>query len=151
RRLMLRAMSNLAANMTGLAFRIVDGAIRWEDAPVDVLADDVLAAEGDPPERDTEVNRGVAFLRDVLAGGPVPSIQIFRRGADEGISESTLRRAKKKAGILDGRHGFGRGGVCHWKMPNTSAHRAQPGSPRLVKYGTNGAKRSEEEDDQWSA
>src|SRR5262249_31043118 len=103
RRLILRSKSNLAANMTGLAFHIVNGAIRWEGEPVHLLADDVFAAEGEAPERDTELSRAVSFLRDILAGGPMETNEVISRADDEGISESTLRRAKKKAGILDGR------------------------------------------------
>jgi RecA-family ATPase len=152
RRLMLRSKSNLAASMTGLAFRIVKGAIRWESAPVHLLADDVLAAEGEAPDRDTEVNRAMTFLRDTLAGGPMASHEIMSRADGEGISESTLRRAKKQAGILAGRAGFGRGSVCHWKLPpESSTGPAQAGPPPLGKYGNNGARRAEQEEDRWSA
>lgn len=115
------SQNNLAADMTGLAFRIAAGAIRWEGSPVHLPADDVLATEGEAPERDTELHRAIVFLRDTWERGPMETKEIINRADDEGISESTLRRAKKKAGVLDGRSGFGPGSSCHRKLPPKSA------------------------------
>jgi hypothetical protein len=139
RRFMLRSKSNISAQMTGLAFKIVNGAIQWEAEPVQLLADDLLAVEGEPPARDSEVNRAISFLQYVLADGPVPTNEIMSRAEAQGISKSTLRRAKKQGGILDGREGYGPGSFCYWKLPpRNPVHQIQADPQEIGKYGTYG-------------
>ena len=60
------------------------------------------------------------FLSDVLADGAVPASDIIQDAEDAGISEKTLRRAKKLLGVItyreseSGKRGAGR---WLWKLP----------------------------------
>jgi hypothetical protein len=63
----------------------------------------------------------VEFLGDVLADGPVPASQVKEEAEDAGISERTLKRAKKMVGVFTyrenesgGKRGTGR---WMWKQP----------------------------------
>jgi len=41
----------------------------------------------------------MAFLRDVLADGPLAATEVFQRGKDEGHAEKTIKRAKGSLGV----------------------------------------------------
>ena len=131
---MLLAKNNLAANLTGLAYSIADGAIRWEAEPVHLTADQALAIEGEPPKkRGTEVDRAADFLRGLLASGRVATTTIMEQGQLVGFSKGTLRRAKDQANIRARREGFGEGSTCYWELPE-----AEPGDQagKLGAYDT---------------
>jgi hypothetical protein len=82
----------------------------------------------------------VAFPQEALADGPIGTTDVISLAANERISESTLRRAKKRAGVLDGRSGFGRGSYCHWTLPaKPTSGTTQTRARKLSKYGTYGA------------
>jgi hypothetical protein len=52
-------------------------------------------------DRGAESGNGArAFLSDILANGPVLAKLIEERGAERGLSEDQLRRAKRKLGIV---------------------------------------------------
>jgi|SRR5215831_10396857 len=64
----------------------------------------------------TQTNR--AWLADILKSGPLPTLEILRRAKEDGIAERSLRRAKKRLGVVafkkggrDGRDGA----VWFWK------------------------------------
>jgi hypothetical protein len=141
-RLMLLTKNNLAAKQTGLAFRIVDGAVRWESAPVHMMADQLPAAEADSPSRRKEVERAVEFLRGQLASGPMPVVDLFQRGAEAGFSKSTLQRARDKAEVSHKRQGFGKGSQLVWML--TPSLRVQPPDEQAEKLGINGTNGADE-------
>jgi hypothetical protein len=102
--------SNLGVRPKALALRIIQaqnnfGAIEWGEE-ADITADDALTGTADDPdeEPDGELGAAIAWLRDALADGPLPSRQVFAEAKDEGISRSTLKRAKIEAGILSRKH-----------------------------------------------
>ena len=104
RRLFITAKNNLAADSGGLAFRIeqrlltdeiLASAIVWDGARINRTADEILAAvadvkAGSPSRADAE-----DFLRDALAGGPVPMKDIETDAKGAGIAWRTVRRAQK--------------------------------------------------------
>ena len=128
RRLLLHVGGNLGPDPGGLAFSIREESlaavpaphIAWETGRVDMDADDALAEEerrGRPP---TLLEEASAWLRDKLARGPMKAADIIEAAAEEDITESTLRRAKKQAGVTstpehDGAHLSGH----VWKLPET--------------------------------
>jgi hypothetical protein len=59
------------------------------------------------------------FLVDVLANGPVLSVEIKEKAKDAGIKERTLSRAKKKLKVEHYKAGFSPK-TWTWKMPNDS-------------------------------
>jgi hypothetical protein len=86
----------------GLAYRIDDGRVVWEHEPVKLHADDAFAAEAaasvGTSNRGAEPREAFAWLREQLAGGPVPSNQVIAHAKEHGIAERTRRRAFKEMG-----------------------------------------------------
>ncbi|HEY1378991.1 MAG TPA: AAA family ATPase [Gemmataceae bacterium] len=131
RRVLAVNKCNIAAPARGIAYTIEAaggvGRIGWGEE-CDLSADDILAV----PERPRGEATGEAerFLRELLAGGPVPAAEAERQAAAAGISDVTLRRAKKRLGVIAGKAGFV--GPWAWRLPADPAEGAQaPGSERL--------------------
>jgi hypothetical protein len=111
RRLFLPMKNNLAADVRGMAYSIIDGMIAWEATPVDTRADDALTV--DPPNsRGSDRDAAAEWLLEALSDGPLESTEVFRQGKENGFSEKTLRRAAKQAGVACRKAGFG--GAWHW-------------------------------------
>lgn len=104
RRLMLPIKNNLAKDTTGLAYslHIVEGCttpcIAWEDETIAMIADDVLNA-GDHGESKTATEEAADWLRQLLATGPIKPAEVIAQARDAGYSESTVQRAKRRAGV----------------------------------------------------
>ena len=92
RRLFLPVKNNLAP-ATGLAYRLVDGKVQWEEGAVMVAVDDI-DHDAETPRKEAE-----AWLRQILDDGAVVASQILKRAKTDGINERTLRRAKKELRI----------------------------------------------------
>ena len=94
------------------------------DAPIQWLGDSEVGIEEcftNPTVRErgraaSERNDAVDFLTELLADGPVPSSEIITQARAQGFSERTLRRAKKKLGIIAIRDGAL--GTWRWEMPS---------------------------------
>lgn len=120
RRLMLPLKMNLCEDPTGLAFAIHDGVVAWEAEPVHASVEDVIAAElesSSDRERRSELQDAIDWLQAVLENGSVKAGEIRKLARESGISEATLRRAKKRAGVESNREGFGKGSVVLWALP----------------------------------
>ena len=117
RRLILPAKMNLAPDPTGLAYRIEDGGVHWEADPVRMTADDVLARElnqhtdGHVGERD----EAEAWLREYLADGEIESKRLTADAREHGISNATLRRARKN--VCNKPHKSSMDGPWMWSLP----------------------------------
>lgn len=125
-----RVLTNTKANYAGtdrsVEFRIVSTTVQLDDGTTEIgsvewLGDtstdarDLLA--GDEAEDAGERTAAEHWLQDYLkANGPLPSKTIKTEAAKEKISERTLQRAKKKAGILDTSIGFPRRST--WYLPS---------------------------------
>lgn len=114
RRLMLLTKNNYHPGQGGLAFSIVDGAIRWESAPVHLTADQAMAAEEDERRPKKPSDRAVGYLKTLLAPGRMLATEVIDRGAKRGYSEKTLRSALKKAEGESKRDIFG--GPSYWRL-----------------------------------
>jgi AAA domain len=126
RRLFLHAKNNLARAPQGLAFRlgqcfigddIIASRIMWEAEPVTITADQALAADGVGTETRTAKTEAMDFLRDALAGGPMPVSQITRLAHDHGLTSKPLRSARKALKVKIERSGFGPGSKSLWSLP----------------------------------
>lgn len=60
-------------------------------------------------------NKAVQWLRDALANGPMLSSDVLKASAEAGVSLSSLRRAKARAGVECYRVGFGSAGIWYWR------------------------------------
>jgi hypothetical protein len=117
RLLMVQSKNNIAPRQKGLAFRHVEGRIQWEAEPVDLTADDLTATENEPPVRVKEVERAAGFLREMLAGGPVAANELEERAEQVGLSNRTLKRAKKDLGVRSSKSRDSEDGRWYWRLP----------------------------------
>jgi len=131
RQLLLHAKNNLGKPPQGLAFRveqcligesIVASRICWDAQPVEIIADEALAAAGGS---ETRVDRAEAeeLLRDFMSDGPRPVTEIEAEAKGAGISWRTVRRAQKALGIRPYRKaesgdGLGKLGRWYWSLPS---------------------------------
>jgi len=124
RRLLLTGKSNIAPEQTGLAFTIDAEpgglpSIRWESGAVDMTADDAIRREnGDADDRGaTAVEQAVAWLRETLAEGALPSADVLARARAQGIRQRTLERAKEQLGVRSRRTGGQGNALWHYELP----------------------------------
>ena len=117
RRLILPAKINLAAGSTGLAYTLLDGAVAWEREPIQMTANEALAAEQEDANGRTERDDACDWLKEALTDGPVPSKELMKQAKENGIAERTLRRAKDSLKVAARRQGFGPGTKWFWELP----------------------------------
>lgn len=99
RRLLLPGKNNLAAEGTGLAFKISGepACCRWEHDPIEMHADDAVAESQRPGPESEALKAAVEWLTAALKNGPRMAKELadeFTNG--EGGSKRTLERAKAK-------------------------------------------------------
>lgn len=111
RRLVLPVKSNIAADRTGLAYRllptVVDpeglkietAAVEWEPDPIEIDADDALG-DGRRGQGGDALDEAVDWLASLLTDGPRPAGDVKKQAKADGISARTLDRAKKKLGVV---------------------------------------------------
>jgi putative DNA primase/helicase len=99
-----KAKGNLSRATASATFTIVErvvdtnivapALVRGDDR--DISADDVVS------DADTRsaLDEAAEWLRDVLADGPLEAKDIYRQARENGISERTLKRAKRPAGVV---------------------------------------------------
>ncbi|MDX1964619.1 MAG: AAA family ATPase [Pirellulales bacterium] len=115
-RLILPMKSNLAAEVFGLGFKIIDSQVAWGTEPVKCTADDALErrpSRGRPGKASEEAK---SFLREALQFGPQESSELEAMAEARGISQRTLWRVKGDLEIVSERIG-GRNGKWLWKLP----------------------------------
>lgn len=99
--------------------RPLDAPIQWlGDAGVGI--DECLATY--PRSRGPEAKElvdAMEFLRQILANGPVRTSEVMSQARGQGFSERTLRRAKKKLGVVASR--VERTGPWEWALPEGDA------------------------------
>ena len=136
RRLFTKAKNNISAQETkALAYSlegIVVGAddetgesivaprVVWGLEHVDLTADQALAAEADGhrSEERGALSEAMEFLRAELAEGRVEVAIIQSTAKRAGISERTLKRARRDLGVVKSREGFGPGGKFYLALPD---------------------------------
>ena len=124
RRLILLAKINIAVEATGLAYRLQDGAVCWEEAPVVMTADEHLGQETQPErkprgssEQGEAVQQAADWLVEKLTGCSLHSKVIKQTADDADITWATLKRAKKLAKVKSHRIGFGEKSFVLWSLP----------------------------------
>jgi putative DNA primase/helicase len=114
RRLLLRSKSNIGPDDGGLAYQLervevapgVEGQrVIWLGAVQGTARE--LLAEVEAPDDDFEAPTDVAaWLRDLLAAGPMPAREVRQHATDAGLSWRSVQRAMKRAGVGARREGF---------------------------------------------
>ncbi|MCX6591767.1 MAG: AAA family ATPase [Acidobacteria bacterium] len=141
RRLFLPAKNNIGQDQTGLAFRIESATVPsgagpistsrivWETEAVVMTADDALQSS-ESRRANSPRESATQFLRDILASGPVPVIEVEAAAEDAGHSASTIRRAADAMGV-EKRKTSARGGWT-WALPSKMSKSAQDAQPLHV-------------------
>jgi hypothetical protein len=126
RRLFMPTKNNVGPDAAGLAFRIgliettgiLAPMVMW-DGPVTVTAEEVLDAkpkkDGSSPRR----NDAEAFLKTILADGPLPVRRIESEAKEAGLAMATVRRAKDALGVKTSKTALDGGWV--WELPPTES------------------------------
>jgi putative DNA primase/helicase len=115
--------SNVGPTDIGLGFRLEAWPeepdywrVVWEEGVVSLSADDVM----NPAEEDREVIRGLdRLLMQELAAGPVESERMSLTLRQAGYADRTVRRAKKRLGIISEKARGGLVGKWVWRLPST--------------------------------
>jgi hypothetical protein len=125
RRILAVVKNNVAAPAPSLAFRIMvtDGQplIAW-DGEAALSAADLAAArvvaQGGEGDR-SKLDQATELVVEWLTGGPMPQREIEKLARANGISDSTLDRAKRRCGVEHERVGFGPSAHYVWRLPST--------------------------------
>jgi hypothetical protein len=131
RRIFVCVKNNLARKPPALAYRISDArGLEWEAQPLDdVDADSVLS--GAAPEENTVRREAEEFLRTTLRAGEVAAKEIMKSAGENGIAETTLKRAKSRLGVRTRHAGQpGKAGQWFWYLPEN----ATTSSPKDVTF-----------------
>ena len=125
RRLMLPVKNNVGIKAQGrgysiaakiVAENIIAPYIIWDDAPVDMTADQAIVAAYKHAKDDRRtLKQAKEFLSDLLADGPVAATEGEEAAEKEGFSKITLKRARKALGVKSEKGGFDEGWI--WSLP----------------------------------
>ena len=122
-RLFLPIKCNLAADISGLSYGIVDvdgvPQIAWSDAPVTKSVDEVLSQQ-ERGSRSPRTNEAIEWLRELLANGRRPAKEIKDQAKAIGHPERAVNAAKVALGITPYAEGFGKDCVWYWSLPEAT-------------------------------
>lgn len=115
RRLMLPLKNNLGNDRTGMAYRLDPASssngqpvVAWEPEPVTTTADEALQPNGQPGPNPEAREEAADWIRSYLQEhGPTPAKTMFAAAKADGISTSTLKRAKSDLQVHSVRNGNG--------------------------------------------
>jgi putative DNA primase/helicase len=126
RLLLMPSKMNIAPIKYGLAYRIgshlltqdgvdiITSQICWELDPVQISADEALAAHEYDDERSAKAEAS-DFLTVALAAGPRPAKEVSDEATARGITPKPLRDARRALGVLTEKDGMAGGWV--WSLP----------------------------------
>jgi putative DNA primase/helicase len=135
RRLFVPSKNNIAPARDGLGFQIetrevgpgiVAPAVCWDGLPVTRTADEILSVlSGDGDQRPAKAD-AEAFLREVLADGPVSVVNLETMARAAGLlsngtplsQSKPIRSAAKTLRVRKIRVGFGPGAGYNWSLPS---------------------------------
>jgi hypothetical protein len=117
RLLFLPIKNNIGPKARGRGYRITTETItnqiiaprvRWDDAPVDVTADEALyqMAQAAKGAGDGPREQAKEFLLDQLKDGPKPQADVTAAARAASISEITLKRARRDLGVTAAKDGY---------------------------------------------
>lgn len=124
-RVLAMSKANLGAWRPSLVLRLESSehdpdtaVIRWEGT-TPLTARDLLAR----PKSERPRDEATEWLRERLASAadPVPARDLFAEAEGRGISEKTLRRAKKRLGVVVEQVPPRPGGTWYWSLPGAGA------------------------------
>jgi len=128
RRNLLAVKNNLGRRAPGLGYRliqttvgkeIVASLVAWDTDPVHQTADEALATNAAEAKGGGGAIRTARdFLSEVLRDGPQPTEAVEKMAKERGISDATLRNARKLRGVKAFRTGgLGKAGAWSLRLP----------------------------------
>jgi len=115
RRLFVAHRTNFCLEPEGLAFRLGDKGVDWEQSSR-ISAVDPLG----------QLSASEVCLQELLRAGDLPALMVYRLGADLGFNQKEMRAAGKRLGVSSNRIGCGKGGHWSWSLPGPRATAACP-------------------------
>lgn len=127
---------NVAAHGASIGYTIDDGVFGWTGKSI--LTAERMLASADQGAL-SAADEAEAFLRDLLAAGPIACEEVEAEARGAGVSPSTLKRAKRNLGVKSKRHsepGEKRGkGEWFWSLPGPQADQGDQGDQESL-HGT---------------
>ena len=146
-RVLAPTKANLSRPAPSLAF-VLDTVgevprVRWLGES-EQSAETLLAVKDETAARPRD--EAAAFLREVLADGPLPARDVYRQAEDAGISARTLKRAKSLLGVAAVKAGApGAGGQgWSWELPKGATSDEECQQKTVAPFGKSGPLRGEE-------
>jgi len=137
RRLMIPAGNNIGPDVGGMAYGITAtetsigpvALLEWEPDAIDIDAAEALTPDTD--ER-TERNEAAEWLGELLRSGPMKAGEIRKKSNDSGFSWRTVQRARKRAGVISERSGFGAGTRWALRTDGDTSESITPNEPEEI-------------------
>ena len=98
-----------------ISYGIIAPYVQWDDAPVDVTADEAMAQAAAARRGGSSMEDAKDFLRDLLDDEPVDAKTVLASAKQNGISERTLDRAKKALKIVSAKDEGSLDGAWKWR------------------------------------
>ena len=121
KRVVVHTKHNLTPPGDSLGFCIDQGRFYWTGTS-DATAGQVLAADSE--EDRSDLDEAKSFLQEVLGSGPKDYQALMRQAKKAGISERTLRRAKRALGAISEKSERKDGPWC-WTLPKPQVEDGQ--------------------------
>ena len=116
-RVMVQVKSNLAPTGSAILFAVNENGIDFLDE-IELTAEQALAAfvpkQGRPSEK---TDAAISFIKEMLKDGRLPATDCEARLEAAGFKKSTVKKAKKNAGVSSEKDGF----LWYWTLPTGGA------------------------------
>ena len=114
RRVLAMFKHNVCAQATSLDYELAHGGITWDPTAPNVPPGELLQTPNE--EQHSELRDASDFLRDYLADGLARQQRVMDDARRNGISPSTLRRAKRHLSVHATKQGFGKESYWVWSL-----------------------------------
>jgi hypothetical protein len=113
---MAHIKSNCAPNGAVIGYSIIDGKIVW-NLNTTLTKDIIVNGYAKPAEKGvSKLDEAKGFLKEILSGGERAREDVIAHAELNGISESTLNRAKQELKVKSASVGFGADKVTYWSL-----------------------------------
>lgn len=98
KRVVSMVKNNVGVGGSSRVYRIDQGRVAWLDEACSLDAD-TIEGGSESVDQVTALEEAERFLAELLRNGPVAAAEVFFEAASVGISEITLRRARRRIGV----------------------------------------------------
>ncbi len=114
RRVLAMMKSNLSARARSLDYILDGGGLTWDANAPNIALDELMNTPS--PDEKSVMDEAEEFLSDYLSRGPAKHTDVVREARSHGVTERTLRRAKKRLNVETSKVGFGRNSYTEWRL-----------------------------------